>query len=179
MATPPVFVANTVLTASQMNSIGLWQIDMQTVTTGASITFTNCFSSDYDHYRIIFRNTAKSDTGDDNLKLTLDSTVTNYRNLIITSDGTTVSTNSLVTTYMNLGLISYLNQDFFCTVDISYPFNTQPTMASSVGVQDTGSALKTYWNGHQQTDSTSFSSCTLAISAGTMSAEAWIYGYRN
>jgi len=179
MATPPVFTAGSVLTAAQMNKIGLWEIDNQSVTTGASIVFTNCFSSDFDHYRILFRNTAKSDTGDDNLKLNLGSSVTNYRNVVVTSDGATVTTNSLVTTYMNIGLISYLNQDFFATIELSYPYNAQPTFATSQGTQDTGSALKVYWSGHQQTDSTSFTSCTLAISAGTMSAEAWIYGYRN
>lgn len=179
MATPPVFVANTVLTAAQMNKIGLWLIDHQSVSSGASITFTNCFSSDFDHYKLIFRNTAKSDTGDDNLKLELGTTVTNYRNCIIKAEGTTVSANSLVTTYMNLGLISYLNQDFMCTVEMSYPYNAQPTLATSNAVQDTGSAIATYWGGHQQTDTTSFTGCKFEITAGTMSAEAWIYGYRN
>lgn len=178
MATPPVFTATSVLTAAQMNEVGLWLIDHQS-TTGADITFTSCFSSDFDHYKIIFRNTLKSDTGDDNLKLTLGAAVTNYRNAIITTDGATVSTNSLVTTYMNIGLISHLNQDFFATIELSYPFHSQPTFATSHGVQDTGSALKTYWNGHQQTDSTSFTGCKLEIGAGTMTAEAWIYGYRN
>lgn len=179
MPTPPTFVANTVLTAAQMNKVGLWEIDTRTVSGGASIVFTGCFSSSYDHYRILFRNTGKTDTGDDNLKLTLGSTTTNYRNVVITSDGTTVSTNSLITSYMNLGLISYLNQDYFCTVDISYPYNAQPTMATSMGVQDTGTAIKSYWSVHQQQDTTSFTDCTLAISAGNMTAQAWIYGYNS
>jgi hypothetical protein len=178
MTTPPTFVATNVLTAAQMNKIGLWLIDSKSVTAGASITFTGCFSANYSQYKIFFRNTAKSDTGDDNLKLTLGSSATNYRNVVITSDGTTVSTNSLVTTYMNIALISYLNQDTFASIDLSYPYESQPTLAVSQATQDTGSAIKSYWSSHQQTDSTSFSDCTLAISAGTITAEAWIYGYR-
>lgn len=179
MATPPVFVANTVLTAAQMNKIGLWLIDHQSVSGGASIVFTNCFSSDYDQYRLIFRNTAKSDTGNDNLKLQMGSSTSGYRNCSISSDGSTVSTNSLVTAYMALGNISYLNQDFLATVELSYPYNAQPTLATSNCVQDTGSSLTTYWGGHQETSTTSFTGCTFEIAAGTMSAEAWVYGYRN
>ena len=54
MATPPVFSAGAVLTAAQMNAVGLWEIKTQTIGTGvASFEVTGAFSSDYDNYKIV------------------------------------------------------------------------------------------------------------------------------
>lgn len=54
MAVPPVFVSGQVLTAAQMNGIGLWEVKTQTIGTGvSSVTVTNVFTSDYDNYQII------------------------------------------------------------------------------------------------------------------------------
>lgn len=53
MATPPTFVTGQVLTAAQMNTIGLFLIKTQTVGTAVpSVTVTNAFSADYDNYLI-------------------------------------------------------------------------------------------------------------------------------
>ena len=65
MATPPVFSAGAVLTAAQMNAIGMWQITPSSVTNGtlsggtatignavASCTINGCFNSDFDAYRV-------------------------------------------------------------------------------------------------------------------------------
>ena len=67
MATPPVFSAGAVLTAAQMNAIGLWEITPtsvagtgvslsgSTVTVSSSTTanINGCFTSDFDNYRIV------------------------------------------------------------------------------------------------------------------------------
>ena len=54
MATPPDFTAGQVLTAAQMNAVGLWLVKTQTIGTAvSSVTVTNAFSSDYDNYEII------------------------------------------------------------------------------------------------------------------------------
>jgi hypothetical protein len=53
MATPPDFTAGQVLTAAQMNAVGLWLVKTQTIGTAvASVTVTDAFSTDYDHYKI-------------------------------------------------------------------------------------------------------------------------------
>lgn len=70
MATPPDFTVGQVLTAAQMNSIGLWRITTCTVTSSGgtaatasngivtigtantSLTVNNAFSSDFDNYLI-------------------------------------------------------------------------------------------------------------------------------
>ena len=71
MATPPDFVSGAVLTAAQMNAVGLWRITGCTVTSSGgtaatasdgvinigagntTITIANAFSSDYDNYVIV------------------------------------------------------------------------------------------------------------------------------
>jgi hypothetical protein len=53
MATPPDFTSGQVLTAAQMNSVGMWLVKSQTVGTGvSSVSVTNAFSADYDNYLI-------------------------------------------------------------------------------------------------------------------------------
>lgn len=66
MATPPDFTTGQVLTAAQMNQIGLWKMvptgatngtisatgDVTANATVSSLTITGCFTSDYDNYLI-------------------------------------------------------------------------------------------------------------------------------
>ena len=56
MATPPDFSSGAVLTAAQMNAVGLWKVASVSVTSGNLISISNCFTSDYTNYRIIFHN---------------------------------------------------------------------------------------------------------------------------
>ena len=49
----PTFASGDVLTAADMNAVGLWLVKTQTVGTGvASVTVTDAFSSTYDNYRV-------------------------------------------------------------------------------------------------------------------------------
>jgi len=53
MATPPDFTSGAVLTAAQMNTIGLWLVKTQTVGTAvSSVAVTGAFTTDYDNYLI-------------------------------------------------------------------------------------------------------------------------------
>jgi hypothetical protein len=55
MATPPTFSAGAVLTAAQMNQLGLFLVKSQAVGTGVStVTVTDAFSADFDNYKIIY-----------------------------------------------------------------------------------------------------------------------------
>ena len=55
MTTPPLFVANTVLSAAQMNKIGMWKISTTSLS-GVTTNISNCFSSDYTNYRVLCTN---------------------------------------------------------------------------------------------------------------------------
>lgn len=52
MATPPDFTAGSVLTAAQMNAVGLWLVKTQTLN-AVSNNITSCFTSDFDSYHVV------------------------------------------------------------------------------------------------------------------------------
>jgi len=54
MATPPTFSAGAVLTAAQMNDIGLFLVKTETFTGSGTHQLTECFNDDYDNYRLTF-----------------------------------------------------------------------------------------------------------------------------
>jgi len=52
--TYPTFNSGDVLTAAEMNSVGLWLVKTQTIGTAvSSVTVTGAFSTDYDAYQIV------------------------------------------------------------------------------------------------------------------------------
>jgi len=62
MATPPTFSSGAVLTAAQMNSVGLWLVKTQTVGTAvSSVTVTGAFSADYQNYLILMSGGTQTD----------------------------------------------------------------------------------------------------------------------
>lgn len=53
MATPPTFSSGAILTAAQMNAVGLWLVKSQTIGTAVpSVTVTSAFSADFENYLI-------------------------------------------------------------------------------------------------------------------------------
>lgn len=77
MATPPNFVAGAILTAAQMNRIGLWHV--KTVTGGngaASIVVSDAFGPDFDDYLITLSGGAIATAT--NLRMRLGTSATNY-----------------------------------------------------------------------------------------------------
>lgn len=58
--TYPVFATGDVLPASDMNAIGLWKVTTATATNQSTLSINNCFTNNFDNYRIIFMLTAVS-----------------------------------------------------------------------------------------------------------------------
>lgn len=52
MATPPTFSTGAVLTAAQINSVGLWKVASTTFSGSSGVEMQNCFSSDYRNYLV-------------------------------------------------------------------------------------------------------------------------------
>ncbi len=78
----PSFATGEVLTAADMNAVGLWLVKTQTIGTGvSSVTVTGAFSADYDNYLITVNNGVASSGGD--LRLGLGASVTGYKSQII------------------------------------------------------------------------------------------------
>ena len=53
MATPPVFSSGAVLTAAQMNSVGLWFVGSTTNSGTTTAVLDGCFSSDFRDYLLV------------------------------------------------------------------------------------------------------------------------------
>ena len=54
MATPPVFTTGAVLTAAQMNGIGLWLTASTALTGQTTASVSNCFNSDFENYMLVW-----------------------------------------------------------------------------------------------------------------------------
>jgi hypothetical protein len=178
MATPPDFSVGQVLTAANMNAVGLWLVKTVTVGSGvASVPVANAFSADYENYRIIYTNGASSTIG--SLNLSLGATTTNYFNAttytIFASGGVSSTSNNGVTgAFVYAGAMDATNGTFL-TVDVFSPFLSRPTGYG-------GSFIVTDVSGHSgglQKSNTSFTDFTITPSAGTLTGGTiYVYGYR-
>jgi hypothetical protein len=59
--TSPTFAVGEILTAADMNKVGLWLVKSQTIGAGvSSVPITNCFNSDFRNYRVTFEGGVQS-----------------------------------------------------------------------------------------------------------------------
>jgi hypothetical protein len=61
MATPPVFVSGQILTAAQMNSVGMWLVKATALATTTDVT--SCFTTDFTSYQIVCNVTSTGSVG--------------------------------------------------------------------------------------------------------------------
>jgi len=197
MATPPVFSVGQVLTASQMNQVGLWRVTTCTVaasaggtaptasdgvitlgTSNTSVTVGNAFSADFDNYRIIF--SGIDFTNGANLHaFRIGTTATGYFGAVYVHNYTGTpsqyfNSNNATSSPITMG---GTENDTFVALDISAPFLARRKAW-------TGMFSATGQQGHFGFTNTSNTSSTtefmLLPLAGSMSGgEIRVYGYRN
>jgi hypothetical protein len=56
----PSFSVGETLRAADMNAVGMWKIGAATISGQTTVSINNCFSSNYDNYRVIFSMTGVS-----------------------------------------------------------------------------------------------------------------------
>lgn len=134
MATPPDFVAGQVLTAAQMNKIGLWLVKTQT--TGAtgitSLDITSCFNADFRHYFVNITGLGNGVLAGHQLQLLSGSTpaTTSYfwaGTSMASNSSTVTGENVNNTNYMGLGEQSTSATTFAITLFVQNPFLAVPT----------------------------------------------------
>jgi hypothetical protein len=78
--TYPSFSAGEVLRAADMNAVGLWKVASATATSGTTLDISNCFSSDYDAYKLVITDLRTTNDASFSLQLLNGSTpaTTNY-----------------------------------------------------------------------------------------------------
>lgn len=174
----PDFSPGEVLTAAAMDSIGLWLISTTTIGSGVtSVPVNNCFSSNYDNYRIEIY--ADSSNGTASHELQLNGNTTNYyingsiyawTSATITGYGPAVRTNWVLDANTGASSSSYV------TVELKNPFATRRTFGYSFGQAANGNSMFNLLN-INTTSSTGF---TLSKAGNTMTGGTIrVYGYRN
>jgi hypothetical protein len=174
----PDFSPGEILTASAMDSIGLWLVKTQTVGTGvSSVTVTDAFSANFNNYLISYSGGSSSTNGP--LKLQLGSvTAGYYGNLIYgLTGGTSVSAvnDNNATSFTH---VASLGGSFTSAqINVLNAFATARTSVSGLGVSY-GTVNGSY-NGYIDS-ATSFTAFTFIPGSGTMTGGTIrVYGYRN
>lgn len=181
MATPPDFVAGQVLTAAQMNAVGLWLVKKETIGTAVtSVAVSGAFSADYDNYLVLVSGGVASTTN--TLNLTLGATASGYYysgiKLASYAAASITGDNAQNTTSFpgaGQGTTASLNGRF----ELFQPFATKNTHILYGTAASTGTG-QFHLRGGYLADTTSYTAFTLTTSTGTMTGgTVYVYGYRD
>jgi hypothetical protein len=179
----PDFSPGEVLTAAAMDSIGLWLVKTQTVSSSpavTSVTVTDAFSADYDNYRIIYDGGTHSGGG--SLNLQFGSTTSGYHYAYIFNQysatavvggGSTVATN-----FDSIGRGATNGNNLNC--DVFGPFLSQRTGVKYLATDYLATGFNVNGTGFLD-DATSYTSFTILVAGGfnITGGTIRVYGYRN
>jgi hypothetical protein len=172
----PDFSPGEVLTASAMDSIGLWLVKTQTVGTGvSSVTVTGAFSSTYDNYLVTVSGGTSS--GNTTLSFRCGTQASGYRfSYLYTSyTGTPAAVGLLNQNQIEFaGFVNTTGTN--ALISVSAPFLAQPTMVTGDGgsIGNFAGRLTAL-----EPANTSFTSFTIFPGSGTFSdCLIAVYGYR-
>jgi hypothetical protein len=180
MATPPVFTTGAVLTAAQMNGVGLWLVKTQTVGTGvSSVTVTNAFSADYDNYKIVVTGGVGSTSLALNVRL--GASATGYYGMLnyATYSAASISAAGIVngTSWVYGGVAS--TNMIAMNMDLSGPFLAKTTTMSAIYSEASTTGAAGSFNGFHNS-AVSYTDLTIICGAGTITGGTIrVYGYRN
>jgi hypothetical protein len=176
MATPPDFTSGAVLTAAQMNSVGLWLVKTQTIGTAvSSVTVTGAFSADYDNYKIIISGGASSAQAFLNLQLGASTTGYYYANSGVTYAGVAFVGGASNTTSF-LGGSAFIGNGLQANIELQNPFLAKYTFSQCSGLNTTLATPSIGYHGV----ATSYTAFTILASTGTLTGGTIrVYGYRN
>ena len=193
--TYPTFTAGEVLRAADMNAVGLWRTTPTVSGTGVSISkgtitataattanVTNCFSSDYDFYKMVIR--YQTSTTNDlfmQLRNGAVNAITNYNYSYIQAYlgfGVTVVRQNAQTQ----GLVGTSTNGAFwsgATVDIMGPYLAEPTTYHSDNTRNDANYtnVANYIMDGNHTTATAYDGLRLFVASGTFTAKFAIYGY--
>lgn len=176
----PSFNVGDVLTAADMNAVGLWLVKEQTVGSAvSSVTVSNAFSADYDAYQIVF--TGGTSTAATNLRLQIGGATTGYYSVTLYS-GYSSGTPSVVRDN-NAAVFTYVGHqsttNSFMSCRVYAPFATKETQIFAE-YAELGTTLNAGTTTGFLNTSTSYTDFTISRASGTMTGGTIrVYGYRN
>lgn len=178
MATPPVFSAGAVLTASQMNAVGMWLVKTDTITSGASKVITDCFNSDFQNYRVVISDIQIATI--DTIVMRYGTTATGYYGSLYYDkfDGASTST---ARQNNGIGLSIGLGENLANNGATSFDCFGPQTNAAHKGIHGTyWGAGYSGWFAGVLANSTQYTSMTIYTAGGTnfSNCKIYVYGYR-
>lgn len=178
----PSFSVGEVLTAADMNAVGMWLVKTQTIGTAvSSITVGSAFSSSYDAYRIVI--TGGVGSTDLDLRFNFDGNTANYYGGVIYHPYATASGNAQGLGRNNIAYWDYVGNATTSTIaacfDVLNPFAAKNSgYMSQVPVLGTGGSALFASGFHNS--ATSFTGFRIETSTGTLTGGTIrVYGYRN
>jgi len=177
MATPPDFTTGQVLTAAQMNAVGMWLVKTQAVGTGAtSVVVTDAFSTDYENYLVTYN--GATNTGGEVLRIQLGATVTGYYGNLIYANfasgavSSVGDNNAANWTHCSGGVNNFTNLQ----ATIMRPFAAAATTIMAPYQDGANAGHKSGW----LNNSTSYTGFTLIVGGGftITGGTVRVYGYR-
>jgi hypothetical protein len=180
MATPPDFTAGQVLTAAQINAVGLWLVKSVAMT-GGSANVADTFPSDYENFRIVINGEHSSATATSiYLQLRTGSTTANtdyFYNRVreTTSAG---PTRDWLTSQDKWEIGQVGDTHNIITIDLTQP-NVAEKTVGTVQASGFGSATASF-NKYDllHNVATAYSSLTWSLASGTFTGSLSVYGYR-
>jgi hypothetical protein len=179
----PDFSPGEVLTAAAMDSIGLWKTASGSATSGTVLSIQNCFSADYEAYRVVLTDIRTTVASGLNVQLANGGTpnATGYGYNYVNGPYATTSTYAQ---QGGTGLAAWPTVGVGFTdsggvaMDIYNPFLSQFSIISSDRTDPRAGGTAGRWNGFHAV-ATSFSGIYIVSSAGTFTnINATVYGYR-
>ena len=179
MATPPTFSSGAVLTAAQMNGVGLWLVTTESVGTAVlSETVTSAFSADYDNYLILMSGGTSSAAC--SIGIEIGGAANNYYGFMTYGDSvgnTVLGAGRNNTAIMNwVGGSQGAGQAAHVSVQVINPFKALYTKFLNGDYQNAG-VYGTMQGEHRV--ATSYTSFKLVPDSGTLTGGTiYVYGYK-
>jgi hypothetical protein len=177
----PIFAVGEVLTAANMNQIGMFKIAETTFSNAATPFIDGCFSADFEHYLAIFRMTSSAQGQYTNIQLRNGTTpkAANYNRAgFLFTPGAVTSSDSSGNGQDGFRLTGQSTAGIYATAEFFRPFTTSETGYKSSSSYQQGVSL--IYSG-AQTESYSATGFQV-ISSGnsvTYTGTMRVYGYRN
>jgi hypothetical protein len=195
MATPPDFTTGQVLTAAQMNAVGMWKMTPTSVSgsgtalSGSNVDLTNAtapvingvFTSDFDFYRIYMylEGSASQVAVTGQFTISGTATTTNYTTQRLNAYSTTItaSLNSAQSTFEFGNTTTTTRAPF--VADVFYPKNNTTThlIITNHNYQAFPDMLS--FMGARHTVATQFDGFKLGVSSGNLTGRIVVYGLNN
>lgn len=180
----PVFNVGEVLTANDMNAVGLWLVKTQTFTSQTNCDVTGVFSSSYENYVAVVRIAASTTGQYTNVQLlngTTPKTVNYSRAGFVVTSTNVTSADSGGTGQDGWRLGGQSSVAMYTTLKFYRPFTSAPTGYSTESVYTGPANFQWYVLGGEQTENYSATGFRILASgnSATYTGTVRVYGYRD